>query len=354
MGKGGEYQASAQQTIGWFCTYTPEEIIVAAGFNGRRILGRTGGTSKADVYLHPNVCAYVRACLVSALEDDVGELAGIIAVDSCDAMRRLSDVWRANLSPGFSHMLALPHLSTHKAAQFYVSELNGLTGSLNEHFGLNISDEDLRHGIETMNETRSLLCELDRLRRTSLSMSGKRFYETLQQAMTRPKQDLNKWLRNLLEDDDILGGTSEAGINVVLAGGVLDDPWVVGAIEEADGRVVADDLCCGSRYFEGLTSTEDEPLLAIAERYIFRAPCARMSDTETRVNRLIRLVEETGARGLIYYSVKFCDPHMLDWVTIGRELQSRGIPALRCETDYSVSGRERLKIRIEAFLEMLR
>jgi benzoyl-CoA reductase/2-hydroxyglutaryl-CoA dehydratase subunit BcrC/BadD/HgdB len=79
-----------------------------------------------------------------------------------------------------------------------------------------------------------------------------------------------------------------------------------------------------------------------------------MFTTEARIERLVQLFEETRARGVIYYTVKFCDPHSLDWVSIGRALQSKGIQVLQCETDYSVGGRERMKIRVEAFLEILR
>ncbi len=338
--------------IGWFCTYTPEEIIIAAGLSGRRILGRAGETARADASLHPNLCAYVRACYSAALEDDFGELAGIIGVDSCDAMRRLYDVWRTNLSPGFSHILSLPHESTPEAAEFFMFELKRLVESLGEHFGRKISAEDLRRGIETLNETRSALQGLSRLRRENSSISGKRFFEILREAMTRPKDEVNPWLRGLLEKAEGSVGSGE-GIDIMLSGGVLDDVWVMGAIEEAGGRVVADDMCCGSRYYETLTSTEEEPLRAIARRYLFKAPCARMSETKERTDRLMRLIDESGARGLIYYCVKFCDPHTLDWVAVNRELQSRGIPSLRCETDYSISGRERMRTRIEAFLEML-
>ncbi len=346
--------SDATPVLGWFCTYTPEEIIVAAGLRGRRILGKTGGSARADAYLHTNLCAYVRACLNSALENGVGDLAGIIGVDSCDAMRRLFDVWRSDLSPGFSHMLALPHLRTPEAVRYYAAELNKLIGSLDEHFRLSISDEDLRHGIETVNETRSLLQKLSRLRCASSSMSGRRFYEILCEAMTAPKEEFNSRWRDRVETFDSSVPDNGFTFRVVLAGGVLDDPWVLGAIEGSGGRVVADDMCCGSRYFEELTPTDEEPLMAIAKRYIFRPPCARMSDTGARVERLVRLVEESGAHGLIYYTVKFCDPHMLDWVTLSHELQSRGIRALRCETDYSVNERERMRTRIEAFLEMLR
>jgi benzoyl-CoA reductase/2-hydroxyglutaryl-CoA dehydratase subunit BcrC/BadD/HgdB len=312
-----------------------------------------GDTARADSQLHPNLCAYVRACYSSALEGDHADLGGIIGVDSCDAMRRLFDVWRLNLSPDFSHMLSLPHRSTSEDIGYFASQLRGLADSLGRHVGRTISDENLAGAIETMNETRSLLQRLNQIRQKSDAISGSRFYEILADAMLCPKAEFNSRLRELLERMD--EPDESDGVKIVLSGGVLDDPWIVGAIEEAGGRVVADDLCSGSRYFDGLVSlTDEEPLQAIARRYLVKAPCARMSDTADRVERLLRAVADTGASGLVYYSVKFCDPHTLDWVAVHEALRARGIPALRCETDYSVGGRERMRIRIEAFLEMLR
>ena len=169
--------------------------------------------------------------------------------------------------------------------------------------------------------------------------------------MTRPKREVNADLITMLGEMD--ESESDGSINITLSGGVLDAPWSVSAIENAGGRVVADDLCCGSRYFDGQSSVEGDPLVAIARRYIERAQCARMTDTTVRLDRLMQTIEDTDTRGLIYYCVKFCDPHTLDWVMAEKRLQSLGIPALRCETDFSISARERMRTRIEAFLEML-
>lgn len=293
----------------------------------------------------------MRACYTSALEGEAADLAGIIGVDSCDAMRRLYDVWCLNLSPEFSHFLTLPHQTTPEAVEFFASELRGLTDALAAHFGASMSDDDLARGIKVMNETRSLLGRLDERRRAGSSASGARFYEILTDAMIRPKREVNADLIAMLGEMDESG--RDGGINIMLSGGVLDDPWVVSAIEQAGGRVVADDLCCGSRYFDGQVSVEGDPLLAIARRYIEKAQCARMTDNTVRFDRLMQTIEDTGTRGLIYYCVKFCDPHTLDWVLAAKRLQSMGIPALRCETDFSISARERMRTRIEAFLEML-
>jgi benzoyl-CoA reductase/2-hydroxyglutaryl-CoA dehydratase subunit BcrC/BadD/HgdB len=269
-------------------------------------------------------------------------------------MRRLFDVWCTHLSPGFAHCLALPHLATPEAAALYAAELEKFVDTLNKHFALDISDSDLRSGIRIVNETRRLLQELKDVHRTSGAISDKEFFEILRDAMSRPKEDFNPWLRHRLDEVGSAVKNARHGINIVLAGGVLDDTGFLDVITDAGGTVVADDMCFGSRYYRELTSLEEPPLAAIANRYIFRTPCARMFATEERVEHLLRLVEESNASGLIYFMIKFCDPHALDWVTLARKLHARGISVLHCESDYSTGGRERMKIRIEAFMEILR
>lgn len=349
-----EQSHSGRPCIGWLCTYTPEEIILAAGFESRRVHGRNGNISQADNYLHPNLCAYVRACLAALLENNPVEPAGIIAVDSCDAMRRLFDACKSFLTAPFLHILTLPHARTREAVSFYCSELKSLAAALRGAFGVKLGEEELFDAIIVLNETRSLLNRLDGLRGNSSLLSAGEYYRTLLQAMTQPKHEFNSRWRDRLQEHEPDHPQAEDRVRLILSGGVLDDPWIIDAIEEAGGHVVGDDLCCGSRYFENSVEPEGDLFLRIAERYIQRPPCARMSAVESRTQHILELVERTEAEGVIYYAIKFCDSHLLDWVTINRELQKRGIPSLRCEADYSIGNREQIRTRLQAFLEMLR
>jgi benzoyl-CoA reductase/2-hydroxyglutaryl-CoA dehydratase subunit BcrC/BadD/HgdB len=267
-------------------------------------------------------------------------------------MRRLFDVCRFFLSPRFSHILSLPHECSPEAVRYYHSELRNFATVLHKAFGKELNEARLLAAINTLNETRLILQQLDGTRKRSAALTDAQYYEAVLQAMTRPKVEFNQVWRarlNELEKDR----PTQSGISLVLSGGVLDDLWIIKAIEQAGGHVVADDLCCGSRYFEELVETESDPLLAIAERYVLRVPCARMNALETRINHLLELVEKSGARGVIYYGIKFCDPHLLDWAVLSKELQQRGVPALRCEADYSIVSREPMRTRVDAFLEML-
>ena len=60
-----------------------------------------------------------------------------------------------------------------------------------------------------------------------------------------------------------------------------------------------------------------------------------------------------GARGLIYTSLKFCDNYLLDYPTLKKHLDGKGIPSIFIESEYFPMGRGQIETRIEGFLEML-
>src|SRR4030065_2042017 len=76
--------------IGWFCTYTPEELIIAGGFIPVRIFGRKKIT-KSDSYFPINFCPYIKSSWESLLSSS-GNFKALIFTNSCDGMRRLFDI----------------------------------------------------------------------------------------------------------------------------------------------------------------------------------------------------------------------------------------------------------------------
>ena len=65
--------------IGWVCSYTPEEIIMAAGCQPFRLSGSGEPVKQADAYLHANLCPYVRGVFDQALEGAY-QLDGVVFV----------------------------------------------------------------------------------------------------------------------------------------------------------------------------------------------------------------------------------------------------------------------------------
>jgi benzoyl-CoA reductase/2-hydroxyglutaryl-CoA dehydratase subunit BcrC/BadD/HgdB len=94
--------------IGWMCGYVPEEIILAAGLESMHIRGAVPSLKQADTYLFPNFCPYVKNLLDSGLRGEYRNLDGIVFTNSCDAMRRLRDLWDSHIRTPFTFMLEVP------------------------------------------------------------------------------------------------------------------------------------------------------------------------------------------------------------------------------------------------------
>ena len=96
-------------------------------------------------------------------------------------------------------------------------------------------------------------------------------------------------------------------------GSIMENENIIKVIEDAGAKVVAEDLCNGSRYFDAQISVGSDPILSIARRYIKRAPCSRMVNVLERINNALTLMQEKSINGAIYHTLKFCDHNLLDY-----------------------------------------
>jgi benzoyl-CoA reductase/2-hydroxyglutaryl-CoA dehydratase subunit BcrC/BadD/HgdB len=140
---------------------------------------------------------------------------------------------------------------------------------------------------------------------------------------------------------------------ILLTGNLISRPDPVTAIEDFGGRVVALDTCIGLRHYETLVEEEaDDPMLALATRYLTRPSCPRMEGMEERFEYLKKLADEVRANGIVYSCIKFCDPLIYDIPMMSSWFRGVGIPFLFLENDYAWSGSGQLRTRIQAFTEL--
>ena len=79
--------ANKKAAIGWFCTYTPEELIIAGGFIPVRIFGRKK-IIKSESYFPINFCPYIKSGWESLLAD-ADNFKALIFTNSCDGICRI-------------------------------------------------------------------------------------------------------------------------------------------------------------------------------------------------------------------------------------------------------------------------
>jgi len=79
--------------VGWFCTYTPEEVIHAAGFMPYRLLPHhSEGAGSVEDALPGNICPYPRKILSNLRSGLYEDMAGIVVANSCNAMLHLYSI----------------------------------------------------------------------------------------------------------------------------------------------------------------------------------------------------------------------------------------------------------------------
>ena len=345
---------SDARRIGWACSYTPEELILAAGFTPYRIESVNEGRGDADAFLPATLCPHVQRLLEAALSGRYHGLRGVALVDSCDAMRRLSDIWTLYVGGRFIHRLDVPRQCDNLAEDFFVEQLRVMRAALEQEANRRIEDDDLAQAAEIANETRMLMSRISLLRSDSFpSLSGSEFAAIARCAMQSDKKHFNAEANRFL---NTFGGSAENHSErprILLCGAIVDGFALHRLIEDAGGAVVADDLCTGLRHYNGLVDVSPDPLRGIARRYLQRAGCARMKGAEARICHMLGLAKKHKAAGVVYHTLKFCDLVQADLPRLREALRREGMPLLHVDRDGAPSADGQLKTRAEAFIELL-
>jgi len=350
-------QKTQGRVIGNFCSYTPEELITAAGGLPFRILGSGGTISKADAFLQAYSCSLVRGALEDSLAGRLDFLDGTVFPHTCDSIQRLSDIWRMNTNYAFHADLIMPvKLDTESAEQYMISVIRKFRKDLETGFGIQITNEMLEKAIQTSNQVRNHLATLYKIRQQNPDqIKSSDLHTILKASMIMDRNQLvgalAEVIASLEKRKDDSPTTSK---RLVLTGGLCSMPDIYDVIESSGGAVVWDDFCTGARYVEGRISETGDLEKNIAQRYISRIVCpAKHSGTFSRGNYLMEKVRENHADGVIFVFLKFCDPHSFDYPYMKKMLEQEGIPSMLFEIEEQASSGGQLQTRCEAFMEML-
>ena len=346
-----------KDVIGFFCSYTPEEIILAAGALPFRLFGSQRRISLADAHLQAYSCSLVRGALEDALSGDLDFLTGTVFAHTCDSIMRLSDIWRMNMGFDFHIDVVLPvKLNTKTAREYMIDVIRKFKRDLERETKTDISHEQIRSSVHTMNRIRELLGELyDMKSQQPVILSGTDFNAIFKGSMIMDRHDVRDMLEELLgilRDLDMK--TLAGGKRILLAGGLCNLPDIFEMIESSGGFIVSDDFCSGSRYADGQVRIQEDIVAAIADRYAERVVCpAKHAALYSRGEHVLRLAREQGVDGVIFLYLKFCDPHAFDYPYMKRMLDHENIPSMLFEMEDQLPSEGQFKTRCEAFIEML-
>jgi benzoyl-CoA reductase subunit C len=348
------WKQAGRNVFGYFCNYTPEELVYSAGIIPVRIRGSAENIDLADAHLPSFCCSYMRSALDQALKGRYSYLDGAIFPKTCDMTRSLYGIWRRNIELPYYWSLPVPGKSTDEAVDFFTQELGLFKESLEGYTNQGISEGSLQQAIRVYNENRSLVNKVYELAlRDTPPLSGSEVFGIVSAGLIMPKEQHNVMLRDLLKKLPDVSVPSEKKVRLMLAGNNFEHVELIQAIEDSGADVVIDDLDTGTRYYGGAVDETIEPLKAIAERYLRKIPCPCKHPAEPRLEHMLELATTYRVNGVILLIQKYCDTHLYDRPWIESRLKEEGFPVLYVEhSDTGWSG-GKFKTMVQAFIEML-
>lgn len=354
-----EWRAAGGKVAGYFCSTVPDEVFTAAGVLPFRMRG-TGSesTELADASYTSTNCSFPRHTFNQALMGEYDFLDALVVINSCDHVRRIYDNWIRQLDTSLVHVMSLPRKMEEPQVLWYYEEINILREKLAGEFGVEISDDDLRGAITAHNEIRRLQRSLYELRKAEHPViTGSETLPVIVAGTALPKPLYTELLGQLLEDlADAEPAPGDFGARVMLVGSELDDPEFVGIVEDQGALVVTDSICYGTRLmWVDVDEAEPDPAMALARYYIQDRPsCPRMYGGQPdRIAFVRQLAADFRVDGVIGERMNFCDQWQVEHFMMTSDLKEDGMPFLRLDRDYIISGKGQLRTRVQAFLERI-
>ena len=365
------------KVMGFFCHYAPEEIIHAAGALPVRITGENRVISDSGAHLQSYCCSLARTGLDMALGGDLDVLDGTVFVHTCDTMQRLSDIWR--LDAGFdAHFdVVLPgRLEGDSSREYLYQELGSFRKRIGEYLGP-VDDEALKRSIGIYNRNRVLLEEMYRLRRQDPGvLPSDEALMVVAASAIMDKEEHNALLEELLGtlETRLAGGGPPPSpqtphpslpprggkgrkekVRLFGIGSVMDQWEFLRMVEDAGGTIVDDDFCTGHRYAGAVAPEGPDPIESITARIWDGALCpCKHAMSRDRAGYLLERITGSGAKGVLFFQFKFCEPHAFDYPHVKKALDEHGIPSLHLEIEQGSVSIPRLRTRVEALLETMR
>ncbi len=359
-----------EKVVGWFNYNIPEEIIHALGLIPIR-LGTGGDDRLVEIgarYISTKNCVFTREIvgLFAENQDPYIKNSDIVAIDAtCLQTYRVAEIIKYYFKVK-TIILGVPkNFSSPEGREYFLKELEFFTKKLVEFAGRKLDNDKLAESIILYASIRKSIKELYKYQ--AINKSSIKWREVFDVVHAGFYLDRDKYLSLLQELLDELkekhGEPVIKNLNgdarILLSGSIIPpkDTKLIDIIEQVGGRIVGDELWSGLN--PSLNVNIKEPSVkGIADAYINRVPHAALPyldlETDRRLKNLKQLIKDYRAQGVIYHTLRYCDPFTFKAGETKDVLKNEGVPLLEIHTEYAGSDVEAIRTRAEAFVELIR
>ena len=341
--------------IGVMPAYFPLELIHAAGGYPVQLWGAGGSIEHADAYLQSYCCSVARSLLALEMRGITGMVAAYAFTSLCDTLVNLREVYR-RLFAKPTVEFSIPATQTRETRKAYLSTvIENVLRELEAVTGRAVSREALRASAALYGRIRSLQREIYRIRRQKpgVAKNGD-FYAVIKAGFFLPPEDYRPLLERLVAELEAAPPKAGRRPRLVLSGMVFEPVGAYAVFDDLQADVVDDDFANGWRSAAKGALQVDDLVAGITDYVYSGAPCCCIYHPESdRHAYLVEKVKAADADGVLFWSIRFCEPDAFDRPQLAERLKQEGIPAFTLEMDLAMSNFESVKTRVEAFCEMI-
>ncbi|WP_310604099.1 2-hydroxyacyl-CoA dehydratase [Anaerosporobacter sp.] len=347
--------------VGYVCTYTPIELISAAGVAHYRLAkcGEPSVVSQGELITKSVFCDVTKSILGHFMLEDplYDSLDRVVTFYTCDSMRATADAIDNFFKPTLGY--SVPRGSEKQSVrEQFREEIIHFKNDLEELTGHKILEEDVREYIDLYRKLREMVNKISSLRkRNNPPLSGAEFLEITRAFRTIPPKEQLSLLESIYERLSAIEDDNAPRLRFMLVGGMIadGDRRIMDLLEKELGiDIVVEDHCTGVSAFYNNIEPNDDPWTELANTYLDQAPCARQYPISKRVEFSANLAKEYRVDAVIYTYLKFCPCYGMTKSSFLNKFEELNIPVLELDNDYSVGDTGQIKTRLEAFVEVIK
>ncbi|WP_303869052.1 2-hydroxyacyl-CoA dehydratase subunit D [Acetobacterium wieringae] len=361
-------RAADTKTVGTYCVMVPHELIYAVGAQPVKLCsGSYTAFAIGDDLVPRDACPLIKAVMGFQAMDVMPvyqDCALMVVPITCDCKKKMAGMLK-EMVPTYSL-----HVPTSKSddtdMEQYVQELYQLIPELEAVTGQTISYQSLAKSIDEMGFAQYEMSKFNEYKKHvpalikgthAMALMNAFSYMPLAQ-WSQQLHLLNRELARRKKDKQFVSKDKQPRIMVTGSPIIFPNIKIPLLIEETGGILVGDETCMGERSIYDPTVVVDQSfdglMRSLANRYTRPCTCPTFVDNDQRIYRIKQMIADHQVQGVVYHVLRGCLVYDFEYQTLEDELGKLGIPVIRVESDYNEEDIEQLRIRIEAFIELIK
>lgn len=357
-----EIKDAGTPVVGAYCTYAPQELVMAAGAVPIALCSMSNETTAdAEQDLPANLCPLIKSSYGFAKTDKCPYFHFsdiVVGETTCDGKKKMYELM-SDFKKVF--VMNLPNSQDEEGRKLWRSEVRRYKEYLEKELGVEITDDQIREAVRVKNAERNAQKAVSQVMANDPApiMGGDMFKVIFGSQYKFDKEESIKSLNAVR--DKIMADYGE-GKNVgkkprilitgcPMGGGTTK---IIDAVENNGGVVVAFENCSGYKMFnENIDENAADIVDAVADRYL-NIGCSVMTPNPNRYELLGKLIDQYHVDGVLDMTLTACHTYNIEGKKIEKFCrEEKGVPYIAVETDYSTADVGQLNTRISAFVEML-